>query len=149
MHRRQLPFALGLVLVAILAGSAHAQGYHSSLPGMPMFQPAVPVSAFSRAASWFDPSRLSVSTSLSYGSGWNGQSTGLGVTSLSYQFAAPLAMRVSLGQTFGAGSLDSGSRPFLEGLDLAYRPHPNLQFQVHYQDVRSYLQLNRDPFARW
>lgn len=116
---------------------------------MPVFQPAVPISAFSRAASWFDPARLNVSTSLSYGSGWNGQSSGLGVTSLSYQFAAPLAMRVSLGQTFGVNSLDSGNRPFLEGIDLAYRPHPNLQFQVHYQDVRSYLQLNRDPFARW
>jgi hypothetical protein len=151
MHSRT---RFALVLLSLVATSAHAQGLGTNgspatLPGFPVFQPAVPISAFARAASWFDPSRLNVSTSVSFGSGWNGQGTGLGVTSFSYHFAAPLAMRVSLGQTFGQAALDGGNRPFLEGLDLAYRPHPNFQFQIHYQDVRTPLQLARDPFSRW
>jgi hypothetical protein len=91
-------------------------------------------------------SRLQISTSFSVGSGRAGQgSSALQVTSLSYQLAAPLAMRVSLGNAFGAGA--DNNKMFLEGLDLAYRPFSSMQFQVHYQNIRSPLQFDqRNPF---
>lgn len=101
------------------------------------YSPLVPVSSFARP-SWFDRSRLQVSTSVSVGTGWNGGTDALQVTSLSYQLASPLAVRVSLGNAFGKGVAGNGM--FLEGFAVAYRPHPSFQINVDYRDVRSPLQ---------
>lgn len=106
------------------------------------FAPLVPVSAFARPAGWFDSSRLSVSTSVSVGTGWGGRTDALQVTSLSYQLASPLAVRLSVGNTFGTGLVGNGRGMFLEGLAVAYRPHPSFQINVDYRDVRSPLQYS-------
>jgi hypothetical protein len=133
-------------LLGAIAADAQSLGSAPFGSGNGVFKPLVPVSAFARPSAWFDPSRLRITTSFSVGSGWGGQgSSALQVTSLSYQLGTPLAMRVSLGNAFGAGS-DNG-KMFLEGLDLAYKPFGSMQFQVHYQNIRSPLQFNqRDPF---
>ena len=108
------------------------------------FIPAAPISAFARPALWFDPSRLTISTEVSVGSGLSGRGAdGLQVTRLSYQFGSPLAMRVSVGNAFGPRAAGNGSPFFLEGIDLAYRPFHSMQIQVHYQDFRSPLQYVR------
>ncbi len=119
-------------------------------PDVGLYRPQVPVSAFARPASWLDLSRLHVSTEVTMGSGFRaGGVEGLQVTRLSYQLAAPLAMRVSLGNAFGAQAAGSG-RMFLEGLDLSYRPFSSFLVQFHYQDVRSPLQLSRPgAYDRW
>ena len=110
------------------------------------FTPRVPVSALARPAAWFDPSRLHISSSLSFGSGFGRGSEALQVTSLSYRFQAPLWMNVSLGNAFGPSAPRSGGSFFLEGLDAGYRPFSNLEIQIHYRDLRSPLQLSNDPF---
>ncbi len=106
----------------------------------------VPISAFARPAAWLDPSRLQISTEFSVGTGFGGgPAQGLQVTSFRYQLADPLAVRVSLGNAFGAPGA-RGNSPFLEGLDLAYRPFNSFLIQVRYQDVRSPLQYTRGEF---
>ena len=106
-----------------------------------------PVSAFARPAAWLDPSRLSISTEVSVGTGWGGHGVdGLQVTRLSYRFGAPLAMQVSVGSALGPRAAGSGSM-FLEGLDLAYQPFGSVEFQVHYRDLRSPLQVSPRPDA--
>src|SRR6185503_4143773 len=102
-----------IVLAGVLAATtASAQSFGAtpgaSLPGLQGFQPSVPVSAFARAASWFDPSRLQLTTSLAFGSGFGGASEGLQTTSLSYRFSAPLAMSVSVGRAFGPAAAERG-----------------------------------------
>ena len=132
-----------LALALAASGASAQMGAHSPFAsGLAGYTPSVPISAFARAASWFDPSRLHVSTMLSVGSGFGGGTSGLQVTSLSYQFAAPLAMRVSVGNRLGGPSFGNSNNAnfFLEGLDLAYHPYSSLTFQIHYQDVRSPLQ---------
>src|SRR5258708_7425405 len=91
----------GTAIVAIVIASAPVRAQL----GMPYsgFQPRVPVSAFARPAAWLDPARMHVSTSLSFGSGWSGGSSGLQVTSLSYQFSKPAWLEVSVGNAFGGG----------------------------------------------
>jgi len=144
--------ALALVSVALSASISRAQG------GTSIFAPEsdggitpkVPVSELARPASWLDVSRLHVSTSISVGSGFGGGTEGLQVTSLSYNFAKPLWMSVSLGNAWGANAARNGNAMFLEGLDLGYRPFSNMQIQVHYRDVRSPLQYNDTPYPyRW
>jgi hypothetical protein len=106
------------------------------------FAPLVPVSAFARPAGWFDSSRLRVSTTVSVGTGWGGRTDALQVSSLTYQLATPLAVRLSVGNTFGTGGLGSTRGMFLEGFAVAYRPHPSFQINVDYRDVRSPLQYS-------
>ncbi len=108
--------------------------------GASSFSPLVPVSAFARPAGWFDSSRLRVSTTVSVGTGWNGGTDALQVTSLTYQLASPLAVRLSVGNAFGKGVAGSGM--FLEGFAVAYRPHPSFQINVDYRDVRTPLQYS-------
>ena len=116
----------------------------------PAVTPEVPISAFAGSASWFDPSRLHFSTTVSVGSGWGGSGTNaLQVTRMTYQFGAPLAIRVGVGNTFGGPSRQAfGQRSelmnstFLEGFEMAYRPNPSFQINIQYQDVRSPLQYN-------
>ena len=116
------------------------------------YTPSVPISAFARPASWFDPSRLHFTSTVSVGSGWNGQTAGLQVTRLSYAFGAPLQVGVSVGNTFGGKG--TGTSFFLEGFDLTWRPSANSVFRVEMHDVRSPLQYQGwgrdygDPFLR-
>jgi hypothetical protein len=130
-------FALAVLAFTLTAGAAHAGSYSDPLAAG--FQPRVPISALGIPAGWFDASRLHMSSSLSVGSGWGGGSSALQVTSFSYQFKAPVAMNVSVGNAFGAGA-SSRSSFFLEGLDLTYRPSANAVFRVQFRDVRSPLQ---------
>lgn len=135
--------ALAIVLAAPVAADP-TSGFSA-----PAFTPQVPVSAFAGSASWFDPSRLHFSTTVSVGSGWGMGTSALQVTRMSYQFGAPLAIRVGVGNTFGGPSRQAfGQRSsflnstFLEGFEIAYRPHPSFQINFQYQDVRSPLQYS-------
>ena len=151
-RRILVPLVAALAMTAA-AGPALAQplgdsGFGSFLGGTP-YTPRVPVSAFARPASWLDPSRLHLSTTVSVGTGFNGKTEGLQVTSLSYQMAGPLAVRLSLGNAFGASAAQSGHGMFLEGFQVAYRPFASMQINVDYRDFRSPLQYSsyssRDP----
>jgi hypothetical protein len=129
-----------------LAGAqpAFAQGYvHGpqlgANPALTGFTPEVPVSAFSRVASWFDPSRLRMSTTMSVGTSNGFGTQALAVTSFNYQFAAPLRMGVNVGTTMGTG-FGSGSEFFLEGLNLTYQPTASMFFHIDYRNIRSPLQ---------
>ncbi|MBI1795631.1 MAG: hypothetical protein HY076_07935 [Candidatus Eisenbacteria bacterium] len=152
---RKLPTLFVLALVALFATAVAAPAVAdpgSMLSPAAGFTPEVPVSAFAGSASWFDPSRLHFSTTVSVGSGWGGSGTSaLQVTQMSYQFGAPLAVRVGVGNTFGGGAAARsafGSRAgfansmFLEGFEVAYRPHPSFQINIQYRDIRSPLQYS-------
>jgi hypothetical protein len=140
--------AAALIWAAACAGTAAAQtgtnGFDLSGGASP-FSPRVPVSEFARPASWLDPSRLHISTTVSVGTGWGGGTDGMQVTSLSYQLASPLAVQVSLANAFGASAATRGNGMFLEGLHLAYRPHPMFQLNIDYRDIRSPLQYSNYP----
>jgi len=136
---------VSVVAAALAVGTlAHADPSGSPLLlgnyGSDSYSPAVPVSAFARPASWFDPSRLHMSVEASFGTGFNGQSSGLQTTSFSYQFARPLAMQVSVGNAFGAGAASNGQF-FLQGLNLSYQPFRSMSITVNYQNIRSPLQV--------
>ena len=145
MRHSPLRALLILAAVAIAASGARA----SSLdPGPSLgYTPRVPISALARPISAIDPSRFHVSTSVSVGSGsaWGMGTQALAVTSLSYQFKAPVTMRVNLGNAWGSQAQDG--KFFLEGADLSFRPSANSFFQISYQNVRSPLQYNAySPF---
>lgn len=133
------------VLAALSFHPALASGFPSSESAG--IVPRTPVSAFAIPA-WFDPARLKVSSSVSFGTGFGGGTAGLQVTSLAYQISTPLSMRVSVGNAFGSQSMRAGSGFFLEGLDLSYRPSASTFFQVSFHDYRSALQYGRDPYRR-
>ena len=136
---KHLRIAIPAVLLAAWVSGAAASGLSPAAPSIFGFTPRVPISALARPAGWFDASRLHLSTSMSFGSGFSGGSEGLQVTSLSYQFRAPVWMKVNVGNTWGASARGNNSM-FLEGLDLGVRPFANFQVQVHYRDFRSPLQ---------
>ena len=136
---KRLPFAVSTAVVALLVSGAHASDFASSTPSLLGFTPKVPVSALARPAGWFDPSRLHLSTSVTVGSGFGSGAQGLQVTSLSYQFRAPVWMKVNVGNAWGSATSGNSSM-FLEGLDLGVRPFANFQIQVHYRDFRTPLQ---------
>ena len=140
MTRRLVVVALAaLALTAATAASAPAGSLTDPLDAG--FTPRVPVSALGIMGSWFDPSRLHMSSTISVGSGWGAGSgtNGLQTTSFSYQFRSPLSMNVSIGNAFGPGT-SSNSSFFLQGLDLAYHPTANSVFRIQYRDFRSPLQ---------
>jgi hypothetical protein len=145
-------FTVALVaLSALLAAAPAHAGFTSPMgtgfgdPGAAGFSPRVPISGFARAASWFDPARLHLSSTVSVGSAY-GATSALQVTRLSYQFGSPLSMSVSIGNSFGPHGA-AGTNPFfLEGFDLTWRPSANALFRVEMRDVRSPLQL--DPLGR-
>jgi len=151
LRLRSLAVASALGLAFVLAGVRSASAGFFDAPGATGFAPRVPISALGIPASWFDPSRMHFSSVTSVGSGgFSGGTSALQVTSLSYQFAAPLSMSVSLGNAWGSTGLDSRSSFFLEGLNLQYHPSPSMQFQIQYRDVRSPLQLqSHDGFWGW
>src|SRR5215510_11676351 len=89
-----------VVALATWASSAHAQ--LASDPASAS-SPRVPVSAFARPDPYFSPSRMQLSSEFSFGTSFGGgPAQGLQVTRLSYQLADPLAVRVSIGNTFGS-----------------------------------------------
>ena len=135
--RRWLPI-LALLAVALPA-AAFANSFGSAAG--PGYVPRVPISALAQPMSSFDPSRFHVSSMVSVASGWGGQTHGLQVTSLSYQFKAPVTMSVSLGNAFGSG-MNGNAAFFLEGVDLSFRPNANTFFMIRYQDRRSPLQYD-------
>jgi len=136
---------LAVVLLAAMfaAGDAFANSFDSG-PSLG-YAPRVPISALARPVSALDLSRLHVSTMVSVGSGWGPGTQALQVTSLSYQFKAPVQMRISVGNAWGQ-QVQGGSAFFLEGADLSFRPSANSFFQISYQNVRSPLQYNASPF---
>jgi hypothetical protein len=124
-------------LLLLLAPGARAAGAFGSGSS---FVPRVPVSAFG-LSQWLDPSRLHLSSTISVGAGgWSGSSSALQVTTLSYQFKAPVAMSVSLGNAWGSNQSRGQSSLFLEGFSVAYQPTRSMFFQVQFQDLRSPLQ---------
>ena len=146
----QRSFAVVIALASLLAAaparadfgaqSSHGFGGFGD-PGAAGFTPLVPISGFARAASWFDPSRLHLSSTVSVGSAY-GVTSALQVTRLSYQFGAPLSMSVSIGNSFGPNAVGGTNPFFLEGFDLTWRPNANSVFRVEMHDVRSPLQLD-------
>lgn len=140
-------FFLALILLVLLA--PRAAGADSPFGG-PSYTPQVPVSAFARPASWLDPERLHLSTSVSVGSGFGGTHA-LQVTRLSYQFKAPLSLGVSVGNAWGPSAASRGGSPFLEGLDVAYHPFSSMMVRLQYRDFRSPLQFSPEysPYGVW
>jgi hypothetical protein len=131
---KRLPLRLALAALLALCVSASAASAYDG------YTPRVPISAFSMP-SMIDPTQLHFSTSVSFGSGFGGGTNGLQVTSMSYQFKMPLAMRVSVGNTWGPAAMGN-NKMFLEGLDLTYQPFKSMMFNIQYRDVRSPLQLD-------
>ena len=155
---RRVPLLVVLSVLAAAASSLVAPAVRAggfSDPTSAGFTPLVPISAFARPASWFDPSRLHLTSTVSVGSGFAGQTAALSTTRLSYAFGAPLSMSVSLGNTFGFDRGGRGSSFFLEGFDVAWRPTANSMFRIEMRDYRSPLQYSPwgwgyrgyDPFA--
>jgi hypothetical protein len=146
IRRTSASALFGLFLVAALCS---ARRVDAAPPADGILAPLTPVSAFARPASWLDPSRLSLSTEVSIGTGWSASVPPLQVTRLSYQLGTPLWMRVSVGSQLGPRAAGSNTL-FLEGLDVSYRPFRSLEFQVHYRDLRSPLQLSPySPYGAW
>lgn len=146
--RRLLPRLAVLAAFALLAATpafAQISGFESSGFGS-LGTASVPMGGFSRGLAAFDPSRLSVSTSVTVGGGFGG-TQGLQVTRLGYQFRGPIAMSVGVGNRFGGPGQMS---PFLESFALRYQPSRSTTFQFEFRDVRSPLQLSSasDPFRR-
>jgi hypothetical protein len=146
---RSTAWKLAPLFAALITFAPAAHAGLLSDPENAGFSPRVPLSAFARPASWFDPSRLHLMSTVSVGSGFGGQTSALQTTRLSYQFGKPLTMSVSVGNTFGLDKA-RGSSFFLEGFDLSWRPSANSVFRVEMRDVRSPLQYDywgrsRDP----
>jgi len=146
---KALAFRALLLLLACVPAATPRRSAAGEFDDPSSFMPRVPVSAFARPAAWLDPSRLHVSSTVSVGSGFGGGANALQVTSLSYQLASPLSMRLSLGNAWGPATLRGGSSMFLEGFDMAYRPSANFMLRIQYQDVRSPLQLSNNPYGYW
>ena len=125
-----------VALVACSAAIAHSGSF--SDPVSAGFSPRVPVSALARPAAWFDPSRLHMSSTISVGSGW-GTTSALQSTSFMYQFRAPIAMSVTVGNQLGTGAPGQSAAFFLQGLDMSWQPTGNSIFRLQYTDMRSPL----------
>jgi hypothetical protein len=140
MKSRSMWILLAALVTVVVSGSPAAAQVSS--PADAGFTPRVPVSGLAVPSIAIDPSRLHVSTSVAFGS-YGGATSGLSVTSFSYQFRQPLAMSVRVGNAFGGGGRSGFSKSsafFLEGLDLTYRPSNGFTIHVGYQDLRSPLQ---------
>lgn len=131
---------LVIAMFGVLLAAPRAQAGFMNDPASAGFAPRVPMSAFARPASWFDPQRLKLASTVSFGTGFGGGTDGLQVTSLSYQFRAPITMSVNVGTAFGPNAAKSQNPFFLEGLNVTWQPSRNTMFRVEMRDVRSPLQ---------
>ena len=147
MTRRSIVLAITILGALLAAPRAHA-GFLND-PANAGFTPRVPLSAFARPASWFDPSRLKLASTMSFGTGLGGGADGLSVTSLSYHFRAPVTMSVNIGTAFGANAARSQNPFFLEGLNVTWQPSRNTLFRVEMRDVRSPLQYGYGGYGPW
>jgi hypothetical protein len=132
---------LGPALCALALTATTASAGLVSDPAAAGFQPRVPISLLARPMQWFDSSRLQFSNTVTVGaaSGWG--TSALNVTSLTYQFQAPVTMQLRLGTQLGGGFRSGNQNPFfVEGLDMTWRPGGNTTFRVQWRDVRSPLQ---------
>lgn len=127
-----------LVLALLACSAAVARAGSFTDPVAAGFSPRVPVSALARPAAWFDASRLHMSSTIAMGSGW-GTTSALQTTSFSYQFRAPLAMSVSVGNQLGTGAPGQSASFFLQGVDLSWQPTGNSLVRFQYTDMRSPL----------
>ena len=136
---------LAIAASLLVTGVVHADplGANPAVSG-DGWTPRVPISALAQPLVGVDMSRLHVSNSFSFGSGFGGKAQGLQVTSLSYQFSGPLSMSVSVGNAFTG--LRSSSGFFLEGLNLSYRASANTLFAIHFQNLRSPLQYGANGY---
>lgn len=135
-----------MAAVALVLSSSAGPSFASTLSGADLgaYSPEVPVSALARPAAWFDPSRLSITTSVAVGSGFGGGTQGMQTTSLTYRFDQPVWMRVSVGNAWGSPAAADG-KMFLEGLDLGFKPFSSLIVNIQYRDFRSPLQYSQYP----
>lgn len=129
---------LVVAVLAALAVPAFAGDF--STPVATGYSPRVPVSAFARPLAWFDSSRLHMTNTVAFGSGFSGGTSALQTTEFSYAFKAPLVMKVSVGNTLGTGAQSNGANFFLQGLDMAWQPNAHSTFRIQYQNMRSPLQ---------
>ncbi len=142
--------AFVVALLACTAAGSHAGTIFD--PAAAGFSPRVPISALARPAAWFDASRLHMSSTIAVGSGW-GTTSALQSTSFAYQFRAPLALNVTLGNQLGTGLSGRGASFFLQGLDLSWKPTGNSLVRFQFQDLRSPLQYGygygfaNDPYG--
>ncbi len=94
--------------------------------------------------SFFDPSKLIMRQSYSFGyysGGGNSGSVGYYLNSLEYSFSSPLKIRLDLGYLHspsamfsgGSGSLNSGV--VVPGVSLDWRPSKNFNFRLDYRQV--------------
>jgi hypothetical protein len=152
MNPRRIAVPASLITLLAVIVSVHPAA--AAVGGSSFFSPRVPVSAFGLARDWFDPSRLHVSSMVSVGSSsWGSRGTSaLQVTTLSYNFRAPVAMSVSLGNAWGSDTPRGKQSMYLQGFSLAFQPSRAMQFQIQYEDLRSPLQRQQYGFGapeRW
>lgn len=136
---------LALVLVAFLwAAPVHAD---SVVPSPALTGMSAPRPQGLLPSSLFDPSRFSISNTLSFGyaggsSAYGGGTAGLFTSSLGYRMSPNMNLRVNVGANinpaYGGAGLSRGI--FLEGASFDWHPTHNSLFRVEYRDMRSPLQ---------
>lgn len=157
--------AIFVVAVVIMAASGvWAQDAITSQTPLPSFSGAPRASDLSAPTSGLgfsllDPSRLRISHSysMSYmtGSGYS-SSVGLYMSTLEYQFAKPLSVRVGLGylhQPLGFTGVSGPDGEFLPNVRLDWRPSDNMHFIIDYRTISTSLDPNygfgyRSPYYR-
>jgi len=97
-----------------------------------------------KSFSLFDPSKLKMSQSYSFGyySGQGGsRSVGYYLNSLEYTFSSPLKVRVDLGFLHNPGAMLSNrsgvsrSGAFIPGVSIDWRPSPSFNFRLDVRQV--------------
>ena len=136
-----------LAIAALSLAATTASAGPITDPAAAGFQPRVPISLLAKPMQWFDTSRLHFSNTMTVGGGSWGTSA-LNVTSLTYQFQAPVTMQLRMGTQFGPqGAGGNGTSMFLEGLDMTWRPGGNSLLRVQWRDVRSPLQYGSGQYG--
>ncbi len=162
-----MKFARVIVVVAVLLAGSPAFGQEAiNKEPLPSFTGAARATDLSTPASsvgfsLLDPSRLRISHSysMSYmsGSGYS-SSVGLYMSTLEYQFAKPLSIRVGLGylhQPLGFTGVSGPDGAFLPSVRLDWRPTDNMRFIIDYRTLPTSLDPNygygygyRSPYYR-
>ena len=133
-----------------LAARSEATPITSTAPAWSMGTPGLgPLGLLS--PSLFDPSRFTISNSLSVGYTSGGAfrgSSGLFTSSLGYRVSSSSRLRLDLGAytnpAFG-GAARQGV--FVQGAAFDWRPTSNALFRFEYRDLRSPLQYGASPYG--